>query len=276
MLFPSVNRQKSWLSFLLFVAIVLNLYFYFSIPGPLEERAHYLDSLFGRTFVPIQKIFNLTERSITDGFDKIGRLWKADIANQNLLEEMQVLKMRLQGLENLESENQHFRKLLGFRESQNLNFIAAKIISRDVSSYFGTIEIDRGEDSGLSRLMPVVCPDGLVGRITHVRSSSSTVLLITDPSSKVDAIAIRSRTSVIVGGSSKGGLNLRYLPRRRDLKEGDLVVTSGLNTYFPAGFKIGVIIGTAKDPHFVLEEAELEPSVDFDSLEDVFVIVSRK
>jgi rod shape-determining protein MreC len=71
-------------------------------------------------------------------------------------------------------------------------------------------------------------------------------------------------------------LKLQLLARRSDIKSGDAVVTAGTGGLFPPGYQIGVIVGVAEDPNFVLDEASLEPSVDFGALDEVFVVTGRK
>jgi rod shape-determining protein MreC len=275
MLFPSVNRQKSWLLFLLIVLISFNLYFHFSFSGSLEERSKYLDGLFARVLYPVQKAFDVSERAIHGGLSSVHRMLEAEEENQKMHHQIEEQELRLYELQKLKAENVRLKTLVDFKESQPLPFVTARVIGRDASMFFKTIEIDRGFEDGIENGLPVVCPTGVVGRILRVGSKVSNVLLVTDINSKMDAVVQRSRTRVIVGGSAEGALTLRFLPRRFDLRQGDELVTSGLGNFFPPGFKIGVVLGLAADPNLVLQQAELEAAVDFESLEEVFVVKQK-
>lgn len=272
MLFPSVNRQKSWIFFIVFILVALNLYFNFSFQGTIEERSRWLDSLFSRVLYPVQKVFDFSEQLASEGGGKMVRLWSADQENLMLKENQTRLELQIHEFKELQAENERMRGLLNFRQNQSLNYIACRVIGRDASSFFRTLEIDRGFEDGLEPGMAVVSPEGIVGRVMRTGPRSSSVLMITDINSKIDAVVQRSRTRVIVGGSADGNLTLRFLPRRYDVRQGDEIVTSGLGGLLPPGFKVGVIVGIAQDPNLVLQQAELEPSVDFDSIEEVFAV----
>lgn len=272
MLYPAVNRQKIWLSILLALIIVCNLYFHFSFQGTLENRVQYIDSAFAKVFYPIQWTFDWSEQRLKSSVSLVGRLWDADQENQALKDELSKMKVELQLLAEIKAERDQLLDQLSFKKGSSLHLLAARIIARDPSLFFKTLEIDRGEKDGIQGSMAVVSPAGAVGRILKVYDHTSTVLLITDMNSRIDSIVERSRSRVIVGGASDGDLNLRYLPRRFDLREGDVILTSGMGGFFPPGFKVGVVVGLARDPHFVLEQASVEPAVDFDSLENVFVV----
>ncbi|MBN8556036.1 MAG: rod shape-determining protein MreC [Deltaproteobacteria bacterium] len=275
MLFPSVNRQKSWLFFLLVILISLNLYFHFTFSGSLEERSRFLDGIFARALYPLQKLFDFTETSVHSGATSFSRMLEAESENKKMRVQIEEQELRLYELEKLRADNARLKGLVDFKQAQPLNFITARVIGRDASIFFKTIEIDRGFEDGIDNAMPVVSPAGVVGRVLRVGPKASNILLVTDINSKMDAVVQRSRTRVIVGGSVEGALTLRFLPRRFDLRQGDELVTSGLGNFFPPGFKIGVVLGLAQDPNLVLQQAELEAAVDFDSLEEVFVVKQK-
>lgn len=271
MLFPSVNTQKSWLVFVLIILVALNLFFNYSFQGSLEDRAKWLDSLFGRTLYPVQWVFNQSEEGIRSSGAKVGRLWSADKENQELKNKIALLELRVHDFEEVKGENARLQELLGFRPEPKRSFIPTRIVGRDVSQFFRTVEIDRGFEDGIEPGMAVVSPAGAVGRVLRTAPRSSSVLLISDINSKIEAIVQRSRTRVIVGGAIDGNLTLRFLPRRYDVRQGDEIVSTDLGGQFPPGIRVGVIVGLGEDPNLVLQSAELEPAVNFDSLEEVFV-----
>ena len=255
------------------VVLGANLYLHFSFDSTFEEnRANYLDRLFGRLLVPLQVTIDSAESFATNTASGLKNLYRAEKENADLRAERDRLLLNLQELAELKSENAKLRDLLDFREKESFKFISAKVVARDPSLVFRSLEIDRGSDDGVHESMAVVAPAGVVGRVIEAFPSTSTVLLITDVNSRLEALVQRSRTRTLVGGSSEGELTLRFLPRRHDVRQGDELVTSGIGDFFPPGFKIGTIVGLAQDPNLVLQQAQLEPMVDFDSLGEVFVV----
>ncbi len=201
-------------------------------------------------------------------------LWNAKSENLRLRAEIQKIDLSLHFLEEIRLENERLKDLLGFRETQPLVYKPAKIIGKDPGLFFQTIIIDRGSRDGIAEKMPVVSSSGLVGHVFQAGTLSSRVLLITDVNSSVDAVVQRSRTRAIVGGNIDGSLNLRFLPRRQDVKIDDVLVTSGLGGVYPSGFQIGRIGQIKRNPNEVLDNATIDPAVDFDSLEEVLIVTN--
>lgn len=274
MLFPSVNTQKTWLVFLLIILVGLNLFFNYSFEGSLDERAKWLDSVFAKTLYPLKWTADWAEESTQSATSKVRRLWAADAENLLLKKQIEALELKVHTLDELKFENERLSEFLKFKQEQPASFMASRVIGRDVSLFFRTIEIDRGFEDGIEAGMPVVSPAGIVGRILRTSPRSSSVLLISDINSKIEAVVQRSRTRVIVGGSVDGNLTLRFLPRRSDVRQGDIIVSSDVGGRLPGGFHVGVIVGIGEDPNLVLQQAELEAAVNFDSLEEVYVVKS--
>jgi len=140
---------------------------------------------------------------------------------QTMVDTLTIDNLRLQ---EAESENERLRSLLRFRQlNPNYDFrggqVIARVIGKTPSNYLQSITIDLGSEHGIKPGMPVVTERGLVGRIHKVGALSSTVLLITDPSSGVPALIRGNRLSGVVGGDPLDGrdddvpgLLLRFVP----------------------------------------------------------------
>ena len=124
--------------------------------------------------------------------------------------------------------------------------------------------------------MPVVTERGLVGRVHKVGPVSSTVLLITDPSSGVPALLQRNRLVGVVNGRAGSEPVMDYIPQDADVSEGDLVITSGLGGGFPKNLVIGQIVAVHQRDYEMFQQATIRPTVDFDHLEFVQVITNFK
>lgn len=173
----------------------------------------------------------------------------------------------------MEEENKRLRRLLDLKEQSSYEGLASSVIAREPSNWFQTLLLDRGERSGVKKDSIVVTPEGLVGRVIKVNKNSSQVLLITDPGSEIGALVQRTRIQGVIQGR-KRDLILKYLPLEADVREGDLVLTSGLEGgLFPKGLAIGRI-KKIEPPHpqDLFLKIVVIPEVNLSSLEEVLLL----
>src|SRR5205807_1658979 len=95
--------------------------------------------------------------------------------NNRLLVKNKQLSAINQTLSNLETENNHLRRALQYRERAEFKLIPARIIARDASTWWNTVKIDKGFADGIKADMPVLTEDGLVGKTTTVAKNASTI-----------------------------------------------------------------------------------------------------
>ena len=122
--------------------------------------------------------------------------------------------------------------------------------------------------------MPVVNEQGWVGRINSVTDTTSQVLLITDPSSTVNAILQASRLTGIINGSLGSHPVMGFIPQGTEVGAGEIALTSGLGSNFPKGISIGQVVEVRQRDINVVQEAVVRPAVDFGRLEFVMVITN--
>lgn len=184
-------------------------------------------------------------------------------------------------LTEVEAENQRLRELLRFRQLNPIydvrgGQVVARVIAKGTSNYLNSLTIDLGAEHGIKPGMTVVTERGLVGRILKVGPSTSTILLLTDPSSGVQAIIQResSREVGVVNGRAGDLPVMEFIPQDGDVTVGDLVITSGLGGTFPKNLVIGQVIDVRKKDYEMFQQATLRPTVNFDRLEFVLVITN--
>jgi rod shape-determining protein MreC len=170
--------------------------------------------------------------------------------------------------------NQRLRSLLAFQKTSKRRAVAAEVIGKDPSPWFKSITIDKGRRDGLTKSLPVVAPEGVVGQVIEVAGLYSRVLLIIDQNSAVDALVQRTRARGIVAGAADGGGMFKYVLRKHDVKVGDVVITSGLDGVFPKGLRVGQVSGVVKRTAGIFQEVTVTPYVDFETLEEVLVILN--
>lgn len=194
-----------------------------------------------------------------------------------LLEEIGRLRHEVRRLESLEQENFVLRRQLGFRDSAPHRLIAAEVIARDLNTWWHTIRIARGAVDGLRPDMPVLTPEGLVGKTVSVSAYTADVRLMMDPESNVSACLRRLEAFGMVRGAgvSRGGsaqCNMTFLVKDIPVQQGEEVVTSGLSAIYPRGLLIGYVSRARADASGLFQIAEITPGADFNSLRTVYVV----
>nr|WP_242825482.1 rod shape-determining protein MreC [Desulfitobacterium dichloroeliminans] len=160
--------------------------------------------------------------------------------------------------------------------------IGASIINRNPTAWYQTFNINRGSKDGIAVNDPVIVALGLVGKIVSVTPTTSEVLLITDSEGQVSA-SVRGSTGSptfgIVEGTYKRTTrleaegNLQMLLRRDDnVNIGDLVLTSGMGGVYPKDIPVGKVEQIQLDGSGLLKTAYISPFVDFEALEEVYIV----
>lgn len=170
-------------------------------------------------------------------------------------------------------ENIRLRLLLGFEQESLFGLYPAKVIGWDADRAVNSILINVGEGDGIREGMPVLTADGLVGKVYQVMPAMSVVQLLLDPNCRVSAAVQRSRALGIVEWERGYQCFLRKIPARSDVKQGDVVVTSGMGGVFPKGLVIGSVARVEGEKWELFKNIVVKPGVDFTNVEEVFVLI---
>jgi len=218
-------------------------------------------------------------RTITDGVEFVLEL---GVLRQRVNELEQInagLRAENFSLREVERENERMRRILAFAQTRpGLELrgaqIIARVIGQESTNFLNYIEIDLGASHNIAVGMPVVTEQGLVGRISEVNNVTSKVLLITDPSSAVNAILQSSRLNGIIQGTPNGDLIMDFIPQGPVFSVGEVVLTSGMGVRFPRGIPIGQVIERRQRDIDIFQQAVVRPSIDFSSLELVAIVTN--
>ena len=191
-----------------------------------------------------------------------------------LKEEVETLKSRLIGQEEMLKENQRFKKLLEFKNTLVFSSVASNVIARDPDNWTASILIDRGKRDGIKIGMPVLSPLGVVGKISQVGTSVSKVMLLTDPNFSVAALTKGQREVGLVSGTLEPICRMKYVKLEANIKIGDEVITSKISSSFPEGLLIGRVIDIFESPTSPTLECLVEPAVSLSQVEEVLVILN--
>jgi len=193
--------------------------------------------------------------------------------NERLREQQLLLSSRLQKYEVLEAENKRLRQLLESSFRLNDKVIIAELLAVDLQPFRHIIVINKGIREGVYDGQPIVDADGIMGQILHVGPFTSTVLLITDPTHALPVQINRNGLRAIaVGTGQKQSLQLEYLPNNSDIRMGDLIVSSGLGSRFPAGYPVGTVSEIVLDPAEPFAKVTVVPSARLEQSREVLLV----
>lgn len=192
--------------------------------------------------------------------------------------EYEQARMELVSAEEALLENERLKTQLSARDAYaSLDPIYAKVIARDAGPWFETFSINRGTNSGVAVGMAIVNGDGLIGRVYEVGLNYAKVICIIDSRSAVACLVQRTRDNGVMRGQisasdSTAECFVYYLPNINSITPGDVVVTSGTDSLYPKGLKIGTVTALSLDAGSDGTYAVVTPSVDFQRIEEVFIL----
>lgn len=201
--------------------------------------------------------------------------------NRNILLSEQVTSLRSQvvTLEEYKYEAQQLENILNYHPvyAGSYKQLVVGVTGRNPGNWFQTLTINRGSNDNLAPDMPVVTPDGLVGRVLNVTAHTATVLLITDPQSGVGAMVLETGVPGIVQGQSSvtGDVSLTNIPIIQSVQTGQTVITSGTGSIFPHGIPIGTVTSVVNDSSGLFKTATVRPFADLNRMEEVIVLMPR-
>lgn len=221
--------------------------------------------------------FNPFERSIgglTDAVSGAWRsyqdLWQAQRQNRELQQELaearaQVLQLSVEG-----SENAQLHALLDLERRLPLRSVGATVIAVSPGSG-ATVFIDKGAADGFAADMPVITPEGIVGKTIAVFQHTTQVLLVTSPGSGAGCMLEKSGAQGVLKGDGNGICHLDYIMNEENVLPGEYVITSGLDQIYPKGLLAGMVVKVSNGS--IYKQITVKPSAALDRLEDVLVVL---
>ncbi len=193
--------------------------------------------------------------------------------NERLRKEQLLISSKLQKFETLESENERLRRLLESSFKLSDRVVIAELLAVDLQPFRHTVIINKGKREGVFDGQPIVDASGIMGQIVHVAPFSSTVLLITDPTHAIPVQINRNGLRAIaVGTGQSHTLQLEHLPNNADIEKGDLIVSSGLGSRFPAGYPVGIVTDITLDPAEPFAKVMVQPSAKLEQSREVLLV----
>lgn len=245
----------------------------FAMQNYKKDEASFFQRVIIEFMAPLQKGTVSIKDQVAYTFDHYVDIVNTSKENVELKKKVETLENTIFQLNELERENERLKQLLEFGKDIPRKKVLAQVVSWDASNEFKVLRINKGANDGLSLLAPVITMTGLVGYVYRVSGNYSDILTILDQNNRVDSIVARTRTHGIVEGFSDFKCQLKYVPRTEQLEIGDEVITAGLGEIYPKGIKVGKISKIDKENFGITQRIVLEPSVNFQKLEEVVVLI---
>lgn len=220
----------------------------------------------------VQIFFNIPVERTKSAWTRYIHLVGLEEDNRKLRQTVDELQAQLILYQEGRLEADRLRQLLSLQQEYQHSFLAARVIGKEQGAFSRSLWINKGSAHGLKPGMPVMVSQGVIGRITDISWHNSKVMLLIDQSSNVDALIQRTRAQGIVRGAGTRDCVMRYVSKTQDVREGDLVLTSGLSNIFPRGLLIGRVSHVGRTDFGLFLQINVVPFADFASIEEVMVV----
>lgn len=267
----SMLREKAVLTFI--ALLLLGVGIGAAHNRALERGAPYLfQDVISVAMKPSALIFHIANTA-TNHTTRLARS-RRSILKENAELRAETVRLRTQNalLVEADQENARLRAALSLRQSAILEVVPAEVISRKESTWFDIATIDRGRRAGIQKGWAVISTGWrLVGQVLETDAFTSRMVALTDSDSAVGAMLQRSRCNGLLQGQGDDYLMLSYLPKDADVKDGDIVISSGMGQVIPKGLVIGRVVRVVHNKVMGSTTALVRPSIRFDQIEQVFI-----
>ncbi len=242
----------------------------------MDQRGHYVPRIRSLALYLVEPVYHLVEWPARAARNVFGQFQsRRSLRHDNEAFRQQLLRQQgaLQRFAALVEENRRLRSLIEAAKGQTFEFQFAELVGVDLNPFSHKIVVNRGSLDGVQTGQAVIDGAGVMGQVEDVRLHFSTIRLISDPNHALPVQINRTGLRTVAFGSGEtGALRMPGVPRQADVREGDLVVTSGLGHRFPAGYPVAIIsrINRHEGQTFVLVEAM--PLAALDRAEEVLLI----
>jgi rod shape-determining protein MreC len=221
---------------------------------------------------PLARLLEEGRGGVTHFFRDYFQLSSVRIENQRMQGELDRLKIENQRLRGELEMADRVRALDAFQRESPFKFVGARIISSAPGAGAKVVYLDRGSTSGVQKGMPVMTPDGLVGRVQATYPTAAQVTLINDPAFAAGVISQRHRVKGVVRGQGHAKLLVDYVQLEEKVEMGEIFFTSGEDRLLPKGLPVGKAVSLRKGA-VGKREIDLEPIGFREGLEEVLVLV---
>ena len=242
----------------------------------LDHRSNYLETVrlwMGAAASPIYTVVQAPGQAwgwLTSSFADRDRL---RTENAQLSEELRAARVKLLQFDSLREENVRLRAVREASAGVGGRTLIAEIMRVDVDPFRHRVRINKGSEDGVFKSQPVLDAFGIVGQVVQVDRFSSTIILISDSEHAIPVQVNRNGIrSIAVGAGDLNRLSLPYLTVESDVKTGDLLVSSGLDGIFPAGYPVATVSKVERNSSDTFALVEAKPLAQLDRDREVLLL----
>jgi rod shape-determining protein MreC len=193
--------------------------------------------------------------------------------NSRLTNELRDARVRLLRFDALTEENRRLRAIRNASQGIGERTLIAEIIRIDVDAYRHRARINKGSGDGVFKGQPILDAFGIVGQVTEVDGVSSEIIMISDNEHAIPIQVNRNGIrSIAVGTGEINRLTLPFMTVESDVKAGDLLVSSGLDGIFPAGYPVATISRVERNSAETFAVVEAKPLAQLDRSREVLLL----
>jgi rod shape-determining protein MreC len=286
---PLTSRSRSPLRRRLFVVglvvaslVLITVSFRESSSG----RVHGAENVAASAMRPFEIAANRVARPFQDAYGWFHGLVTARSENRRLKTEVRDLRQRYAAAQSAQNENVVLQRLLQYQQGprfpRDFRAVTASVVARAPTDVQQRITVSAGSDQGVRENDPVVTADGLVGKVARVASRVASVTLLTDATSAVAAVDLKTGAYGLVEHGAGGGtqFSLERVTKDKVVNDGDFVVTAGtqlgaLPDIYPKGILIGRVTSVDQNSVDSFKTIQVAPFADFSSLDSVTILVPK-
>lgn len=230
----------------------------------------------GTALYPLQVVALLPRDAaymVGDYFSSLSALkWENDKLRQQQVANAQTL----QQVQQLTAENVQLRKLLAATERLPVKSVMSEILYDARDAFTRKIVLDRGIKHGVAPGQPVIDDTGVVGQVTRVFPFTAEVTLLTDKDQAIPVQVVRSGLrSIAYGLGHSGSLDLRFMPANADIKNGDVLVTSGIDGVYPAGLAVAKVVQVESKSSDAFARIVCQPLAGIDRNRQLLILLTE-
>nr|WP_026681287.1 rod shape-determining protein MreC [Priestia megaterium] len=272
----------------LFILLIGFIFFVALIGFSLRDRENLtnVEEFVNDTVGWAQGIIHAPINFITDIIGNIDDFKDTYNENRILKEKLAEYKGLIYEVQELKEENEDLRNTLDLKDDDNIRDytpIQATVMSRSPERWIEQVTINKGSNDGVEANMAVRTPEGMIGKVLKASPNTSTVQLLTgfDQFNRISGKVSRGGKGKdkdifgMIEGFDKESKSLVFRiieESEKVLKEGELVISSGMGGVFPSGLVIGTVKEVVPDQYGLTKTALVEPAANMYDMNQVIVV----
>ena len=228
----------------------------------------------GTVLYPLEAVALLPRDAVYTAGDYFTSLSALQKDNKALKQQQLANSQTLQQVHQLSAENDQLRRLLAANERVPVKSIMSEILYDARDPFTRKIVLDRGAQQGVEPGQPVIDDVGVVGQVTRVFPFTSEVTLLTDKEQAIAVQVVRNGLrSVAYGQGNSGTLDLRFMPANVDIRNGDILVTSGIDGVYPAGLSVAKVVHVENKSSDAFARISCQPLAGIDRNRQLLILL---